>query len=360
MSLPQLRVRTGFSTREIYGRMPEIFARLEEVGAKTAVIVDTLNTWGHVKFEKAARKQGIQSGFGCEIPVVMDMEDKFRPKSWVIGLDTRKLYNFTSKAVQGEKKVLVTDLQECEGLLRFVGGALAAAQECPDAFDYVDVNPSSYWQAHSAVRLALSKGLPIVLTSFVDLPSEKHKPFAYAWETRDSVGNRYIATADEMWESLQHVMARETFSKAVENTHLVAERLQGIHLQRAPLIHLEGNLLEECRIGQASRLSRGHISEWTQEYEDRLQEELHQIEVKEFGSYFLLVADMIRFAKTKMLVGPARGSSSGSIVCYLMGITEVDPLVHNLMFQRFIDVSRGGFEYEKFTGFGAIPFGETK
>ena len=49
---------------------------------------------------------------------------------------------------------------------------------------------------------------------------------------------------------------------------------------------------------------------------------------------------MVNYAKQHMLVGPARGSSAGSLVCYLLGITDVDPLVHNLLFERFIDLNR--------------------
>ena len=49
---------------------------------------------------------------------------------------------------------------------------------------------------------------------------------------------------------------------------------------------------------------------------------------------------MVNYAKEHMLVGPARGSSAGSLVCYLLGITDVDPLVHNLLFERFIDLNR--------------------
>ena len=106
------------------------------------------------------------------------------------------------------------------------------------------------------------------------------------------------------------------------------------------MIHLDGDIVALAREGQAYRLSRGHIKEWTQEYEDRFQEEIKQIQLKDFDSYFLVVADLVAFAKKHMLVGPARGSSAGSLVCYLLGITEVDPLPHRLLFQRFIDISR--------------------
>ncbi len=75
-------------------------------------------------------------------------------------------------------------------------------------------------------------------------------------------------------------------------------------------------------------------------YEDRFQEEIKQIQLKDFDSYFLVVADLVAFAKKQVLVGPARGSSAGSLACYLLGITEADPLPHRLLFQRFIDISR--------------------
>jgi DNA-directed DNA polymerase III PolC len=64
------------------------------------------------------------------------------------------------------------------------------------------------------------------------------------------------------------------------------------------------------------------------------------IQTKQFEDYFFLVGDLVRWAKERMLVGPARGSSAGSLVCYLLSITDVDPIVHDLMFERFIDITR--------------------
>lgn len=78
----------------------------------------------------------------------------------------------------------------------------------------------------------------------------------------------------------------------------------------------------------------------THEYMERLDYELDLIEQKGYKDYFLIVANMIRYAKKTMLVGPSRGSSAGSLVCYLLDITEVDPVKHGLIFERFIDVNR--------------------
>ena len=79
-------------------------------------------------------------------------------------------------------------------------------------------------------------------------------------------------------------------------------------------------------------------------YKSRLQEEFQVISDKNFASYFLVVGDMVNWAKeNEILVGPGRGSAAGSLVCYLMGITEVDPIKFDLLFFRFINPERNDF-----------------
>jgi DNA polymerase-3 subunit alpha len=79
-------------------------------------------------------------------------------------------------------------------------------------------------------------------------------------------------------------------------------------------------------------------------YELRLDEELEIIKDKKFAPYFLVVQNMINWAKKEgILVGPGRGSSAGSLVCYMLGITDIDPLEHGLLFFRFINPERNDF-----------------
>jgi len=79
-------------------------------------------------------------------------------------------------------------------------------------------------------------------------------------------------------------------------------------------------------------------------YEQRLNEELEIIRDKKFAPYFLVVSNMINWAKKEgILVGPGRGSSAGSLVCYLLGITTIDPIKHGLLFFRFINPERNDF-----------------
>jgi DNA polymerase-3 subunit alpha len=82
----------------------------------------------------------------------------------------------------------------------------------------------------------------------------------------------------------------------------------------------------------------------TQEYLDRLEEELKVIKDKKFGPYFLVVRNMISWAKKEgIMVGPGRGSAAGSLLCYALGITDIDPIKHGLLFFRFINPERNDF-----------------
>lgn len=339
MSMPQLRVRTGYSFRDAYGRTPEIVERLKEIECPGAAIVDS-NTWGHVRFEQALKKSELTPLFGMEVPIIDDSGErpsKFKPRAWILAEDTKRFYNTTTRSVQNGG-VVSLEFGDIKGCIKFPGAAIHLLQ--PDAYDFIDVNAASLLTARANVLAHRRSKTPLVITGYNDMPEIKHQPYAYAWEVKDSVGIRHIATEAEIWNQLRHVMTRAEFDAGVSNAHAIYNRLKGIELQKAPLIHLEGDMVAICREGQKYRLEKGHIKKWTQEYEDRLIEEIKQIQLKDFDSYFLVVADLVKFAKSKMLVGPARGSSAGSLVCYLMEITEVDPIPHDLLFQRFIDISR--------------------
>ena len=80
------------------------------------------------------------------------------------------------------------------------------------------------------------------------------------------------------------------------------------------------------------------------EYAERAAYELSVIKQMGFPGYFLVVADLVRYAKENGIrVGPGRGSAAGSLVCYTLGITDIDPIEHGLLFFRFINPERNDF-----------------
>jgi DNA-directed DNA polymerase III PolC len=341
IQFPQLRVRTGFSFKKAYGHLDDVTERLQAINAGAAGVVDT-GTWAHVKYEEAMKKAGLVPMFGAELPIVTEGSE-YKPKAWVLARDTKALYRMTSLSERnGGVSVheLGTEEEATPGLITFTGGVLNAE---PYRFDYVDINPASITHAYKAVQYARRFNMPMVITSYNDMPDFKHESDAYAWEVRQSVGPRIISDVDALREHLADVMKGVEFVDAVENTQRIAAELAGVSLKKAPLIELEGDMVAEAREGMRERLALGHIKEWTAEYEERFNSEVEIIKAKAFDSYFLCVADLIRYAKKHMLVGPARGSSAGSLICYLLRITEVDPIKYGLLFYRFIDISRADF-----------------
>jgi DNA polymerase-3 subunit alpha len=114
---------------------------------------------------------------------------------------------------------------------------------------------------------------------------------------------------------------------------------QGLDLLPVPKTNADKKLAEMASEG----LKRLGLAE-DKVYADRLQEELEVIKDKKFASYFLVVADMINWAKdNNIMVGPGRGSAAGSLVCYTLGITDVDPIKYDLLFFRFINPERNDF-----------------
>lgn len=94
--------------------------------------------------------------------------------------------------------------------------------------------------------------------------------------------------------------------------------------------------------GWKYRLSHNeHMKSHVAQYKPRLKYEFDMIVEKDFVDYFLIVSDLIRYAKSKDIgVGPGRGSSAGSLICYLLKITEIDPLQFPMLFERFLDPTR--------------------
>ena len=130
-----------------------------------------------------------------------------------------------------------------------------------------------------------------------------------------------------------------------ENTMEIADKVgeydfyQGLDLLPVPKTDADERLRELAEKG-LDRLQKA----LEPAYIDRLNEELGIIAKKNFASYFLVVGDMINWAKENDIrVGPGRGSAAGSLVCYALGITDVDPIEYNLLFFRFINEERNDF-----------------
>lgn len=153
--------------------------------------------------------------------------------------------------------------------------------------------------------------------------------------------HHHLATEQEMVRKFQG-----DFDDALKNTELIAERC---HLE----LTFGRHLLPEYPVPEKGMTSDQYLEkicrkQLTKKYKnpsreayDRLEYELHILKGMKFSDYFLIVWDFMQFARRKhILTGPGRGSAAGSLVAYLLDITEVDPLEYNLLFERFLNPER--------------------
>jgi len=155
--------------------------------------------------------------------------------------------------------------------------------------------------------------------------------------------NLFIQSRDEIQADFNktNIVRTDIYDNTMEIANKIEEYdfYQGLDLLPVPKTNADDKLSQMAFEG----LKRLNLSE-DKVYVDRLNEELSVIKDKAFASYFLVVADMINWAKDNNIkVGPGRGSAAGSLVCYSLGITDVDPIKYDLLFFRFINPERNDF-----------------
>jgi DNA polymerase-3 subunit alpha len=154
--------------------------------------------------------------------------------------------------------------------------------------------------------------------------------------------NVYIQSYDEILLDFEKagIKRKDIYESSVEISNKIEEYdfHENLDLLPVPKKNALKTLKEMCDKSLLDMELKNEI------YEERLEEEIKVIKEKNFASYFLVVSDMVNWAKqNEILVGPGRGSAAGSLVCYLLGITDVDPIKFDLLFFRFINPERNDF-----------------
>jgi len=163
-------------------------------------------------------------------------------------------------------------------------------------------------------------------------------------------GTEYIKGEEEMLNLFRDHIDIDTIREAINNTTEIANKVEIFELfgeYRMPKYPLLENkkaidfLKEVSEDGLKKRLFKNSFQEISDEYKKRLNTELKIIEDMGFPDYFLVVWDYIKFARDNSIpVGPGRGSAAGSLVAYSLQITNIDPVKHGLLFERFLNPAR--------------------
>jgi DNA polymerase III subunit alpha len=388
-----LRLHTEYSVVDGMARVDDAVQAAAEDGMPALAITDASNLFGAIKFFQAARGRGVQPIIGCDLAITNE-KTRDTPSRAVLLCRNRDGYlalcDLLTRAHaenhwRGRAEVRREWLRGVPGVIVLsgaqsgdVGMALASGQpelaeklargwseDFPGAY-YIEVQRvdpvRSAALVQASVELAARIALPVVATH----PIQFVKPGEYrAHEARVCIAQGYVlgdSRRPREFSAAQYFKTQaemaELFAdlpQALENSVEIAKRCSfefSLGKSRLPDFptpngeSIEEFLRAEARRGLDSRLAalypdekaRGEKREL---YEKRLEFETQTIIQMGFPGYFLIVADFINWAKTHGVpVGPGRGSGAGSLVAYSLGITDLDPLRYELLFERFLNPER--------------------
>lgn len=378
----------------------EMALKAAELGRKAMAITDHGSISGHVLLEKAVTGVKLQTlgatkrkivGKALDILPIYGMEAYGVRDVKERGPEAQKKFHLTilAKNLTGYKNLiqLVTRswsegfyyrqsidsdmlLDHADGLIVLSGcekgafmmrleqgdweGARKLARNYRSAFGddfYVEIQhfPHTSRKAEWAYQLAKEEGLKVVLTCdshYLDPDGWKVQQLLWAIRDGTRVGetkieHAYLWEADRLYDFCRANAPGVDWEEVFRNTGEVALKVERFALPRAP--HVVYPMAGDKRqyIYERVRQFLEGRGLWTPEYEARLERELAVIAEKGYLDYFLVVADMVNWAKSRgIFVGPARGSAAGSLVCWGLRITEIDPVKFGLLFERFIDPTR--------------------
>src|SRR5713226_1652749 len=389
-----LRLHSEFSITDGIVRIDEAVERAAADGMPALAITDLANVFGMVKFYKAARAAGVKPVIGCDVWITNESE-RDKPYRLLLLVQSRQGYLRLSELLtrawlenqyRGRAELRKAWFGEgTEGLIALSGamqGDIAAAllqdhreqakrlatewaRLFPGRF-YLELQRAGAPQTESyldaAVRLAGSCSLPVVATH----PVQFLKPEDFtAHEARVCIAEGQVLGdqrrprlfTQESYFLSQAEMAKlfADLPEALANSVEIARRCNlALELGKSQLpkfptpgnATLEDTLAQTAGQGLQRRLATLYpdSARRTKEeprYRARLDLETKTIVQMGFAGYFLIVADFINWAKSNGVpVGPGRGSGAGSLVAYSLGITDLDPLRYDLLFERFLNPER--------------------
>ena len=387
-----LHVHTEFSLLDGANRIQKIAEKVKELGMTSIAITDHGAMYGVVDFYKALKAAGVKPIIGCEVYVAprsrFDKEGKadaaqghliLLAKNEIGYHNLIKLVSigFTDGFYYKPRVDLETIVAHAEGLIALsacLGGeipsrilanddagakalALKYAQVFGEDNFYLELQdhgiPDQRLVNAKLIALSEETGIPLVATNdahYMNKADAKAHEVLLCIQTGKTINDEdrmrfetdefYLKSAKEMQKLFAHV------PEAIENTVKIAARCEYDFVfgeRHLPVFQLpEGREAYEyfeqlCEEGFKKRYGDSP----TQEEIDRLKFETNMIRQMDFVDYFLIVHDFIAFSKANgIMVGPGRGSAAGSMVAYCLGITGIDPLKYNLLFERFLNPER--------------------
>ncbi len=386
-----LHLHTEFSLLDGACRIEPLVLRAKELGMTSLAITDHGNMYGAVDFYKACKKHGIKPIIGCEVYVAP--RTRF-DREKVLDKEYNHLILLCENETGYKNLIKLVSLSFTEGyyykprvdhdiLEKYHDGIICLsaclAGEIPQlllAKDYEGAKSTALWyrdvfgadnyfleiQDHGIkeqqiveegiLRLSRETGIPVVATNdvhYIHQQDSKIQQVLICIATNHILGEDtglefhseefYLKSEKEMRQVFPEI------PEAIDNTARIAERCSfdfEFGNTKLPYFEIEEDISHFdyfkrcCYEGLNKRYGSPPA-----EYRERLEYELETVNKMGYTDYYLIVADFVSFAKSKGIpVGPGRGSGAGSLAAYCMGITDLDPMKYDLLFERFLNPER--------------------
>ena len=337
-----LVTHTEFSFRESYGKIKDIITN----SCNVCSITDKHNTFGHIKFYNECKKQGKKPILGVELSFVNNVElhEKQIVHSAVLLAINReglkKIYSLVSKATSQKYYIPRLNLEELRTINEKDIVIIFFNRKCQSFLKnrentYYGITPLTNF--YDFKRIKGFKKVACSYNSFDKPYNSKLYNIIIGTQARNRTELSHLLNENE-WKQETSFLTREVQEDCLNNCEVIANKIEEFEFEKAELPKQQINkTLKELCVEGAIKLNCDLNNKV---YSDRLEKELKIIHEKNFSEYFFIVSDLIEYSKKHMLVGCGRGSSAGSLVCYLLGITDIDPIPFDLIFERFIDINR--------------------
>lgn len=384
-----LHCHTEYSLLDGASQIEKLVLRAKELGMNSLAITDHGVMYGALNFYQIAKKHGIKPIIGCEVYVaprsrkekIAKIDDKnyhlvllaenqigyknllkLVSAGWTDGFYYKPRVDKEILAQYNEGLIALSACLAGEVAQKLLNEQIKEAKKAALAYQNIFGQDNFFLELQDQglleqkmlnkqlLSLAAELNIPLVATNdihYVAREDAQNHDVLLCIQTGATLtdSNRLSFTGEEFYLKTAEEMAEKFPLPALENTVLIADRCNvnldftGFHLPyyQVPAGYtLESYLEELCSQGLKKR-----YQPITKEVEEQLTYELGIIKKMGYSAYFLIVWDFINYAKQKgIYVGPGRGSAAGSLVSYCLGITDIDPLQYNLLFERFLNPER--------------------
>ena len=385
-SFVHLHCHTQYSLLDGAIRVGDLIRKTKEFGQKAIAITDHGVMYGAVEFHDKAVAEGLKPIIGCEVyvaPTSMEIKEALKgfPTSYhllLLAMNNQGYMNLMKLVSLAHEKGFYYKPRVDKNLLAELNGGLIALSAClkgeipywllrgnqdraaealefyAKTFDnrfYLEIQENGLADQSQVnpliIDIAKRYSLPVAATNdchYLNRHDASAHEVLLCIQTQATMQDNdrmklgsdhfYLKSPEEMAEAFSYI------PEAVSITSEIASRCNveiPKNVYYFPVYPAEpGKTLEEMVTQQARDGLKKRMGEIPEDYRSRLEMELGVIRDMGFSGYFLIVADYINYAKSKGIpVGPGRGSAAGSIAAYGLGITDIDPIRWNLLFERF-------------------------